>query len=910
MAVFKMVYLLLLMTSNDFARASELASTADKRLEIGSGVNSNDMLQSRAGGMSKSEVQALLSKTFAEPLPVVMNRVKKTVAAMPLREAVTRVGHKLSSDVHAFIEQPNSTQAPQSQVSVKSHDSASATVGLGSLHQPGVFDKAMAFMNEQIKIAREKMDIKLFECGFFKLEKEGLLYETQDILDEIAQDISLAEATIEKCQGEIAELNLELSKKREELSEHLAWCAKIRAGLEAEKAVIEEDLRVIDLIRDTTVEECKDKVKPPFLIQACVSADGTTDFETTNQGLQDSASKLQSVSAQKAFQLMLFQAYGGLGAALPGKVDLLGLTGADEDTSDDDDIGFDNVPHPDSLMETGSKLEQIRAAPSAATKNVAPASLRGKKCPVGAKPNCPVLLDKLDQMRGEIIDQLTQKTKELEAHNTWCQQITDGLNMEITTLLNQLTVWNTELARATGQLGALQIAQREHQLIKHQLCEELREKYEECYKDLKALEREICGLMKIRQAVYNRVKAPGLKPGDPQIVIQDCEMGDWVVGPCSSTCLDANGNPGQQLITRSPAVKWDPTTPEGKYGMECPPGLVSRDCSNVACPIDCTMGDWSGWSKCSKDCGGGQQGRSRPVEQDALFGGKECPGTSEERLCNTDSCDQDCVLSDWGGWGPCSKACKFRSTAKPGSQTRSKGVRIAAKGGGKCPMPKTRERFQFQQCNDFSCPKDVKCVADMDIMILIDGSGSLYYRYKPIDRNWELSKKFVLDLISMSKMAKMDDVGRAKGGLRYGVVLFSFGAVTVSPITHKKDDLLTKVKAMKWPRGWTMTDKGLLKAKAEFGVSGTLRRQQVVVILTDGRASNKWKTRKAAKEVRSAGIRVILVPVKNAVRVKKEMCRWASKPCNENMLMTPSWKMLISKIRWYLTSLCPVIEAP
>merc|ERR1719498_289623 len=55
--------------------------------------------------------------------------------------------------------------------------------------------------------------------------------------------------------------------------------------------------------------------------------------------------------------------------------------------------------------------------------------------------------------------------------------------------------------------------------------------------------KEICGLLKIRQSVYNRVKAANLKPGEAQILIQDCEMGDWVVGPCSSTCVDALGNP-------------------------------------------------------------------------------------------------------------------------------------------------------------------------------------------------------------------------------------------------------------------------------------------------------------------------------------------------------------------------------
>merc|ERR1719498_418762 len=168
---------------------------------------------------------------------------------MPLHDAMVSVGHKLSSDVHKLVDEPKApspsvtaqSESVQSKAFVSSHGSSS--LGLGSLQVSAVFDKAMAFMNLQIKTAREKMDIKLFECGFFKLEKEGLLYETQDILDEIAQDISLAEATIEHCQGEIAELSLELSKKREELAEHLAWCAKIRAGLEKEKAIIEEDLR-------------------------------------------------------------------------------------------------------------------------------------------------------------------------------------------------------------------------------------------------------------------------------------------------------------------------------------------------------------------------------------------------------------------------------------------------------------------------------------------------------------------------------------------------------------------------------------------------------------------------------------------------------------------------------------------
>merc|ERR1719375_930936 len=181
-----------------------------------------------------------------------------------------------------------------------------ASVGSGGIQDSKVFAKAMAFLNEEFKKAREKMDMKLFECGFFKLEKEGLLYEVQDRLDEIAQDISLCEATIEKCHGEIEQLINIIAKKQAELKAHLYYCMIVRTQLEKEKAIIEEDLRVIKLIREVTMEECKDKVKIPFLIQACSSEDGKTFFDTTNEKIQASASKLKTTEAQKGFQRMLF----------------------------------------------------------------------------------------------------------------------------------------------------------------------------------------------------------------------------------------------------------------------------------------------------------------------------------------------------------------------------------------------------------------------------------------------------------------------------------------------------------------------------------------------------------------------------------------------------------------------------
>merc|ERR1719424_1343485 len=185
-------------------------------------------------------MEALLKLQFAEPLPVAMARAKKTAEDLPIHDALKQAGHMLPAGIRSLVQADNSTVADaQQQALTGASSSLSSGTGLGDLHTSAVFDKAMAFMNEQFKIAREKFDIKLFECGFFKLEKEGLLYDTQDILDEIAQDISLAEATIEKANGEIFELTQLIAKKRAELRAHLYQCFLVRSSLEKEKAIIE-----------------------------------------------------------------------------------------------------------------------------------------------------------------------------------------------------------------------------------------------------------------------------------------------------------------------------------------------------------------------------------------------------------------------------------------------------------------------------------------------------------------------------------------------------------------------------------------------------------------------------------------------------------------------------------------------
>lgn len=56
--------------------------------------------------------------------------------------------------------------------------------------------------------------------------------------------------------------------------------------------------------------------------------------------------------------------------------------------------------------------------------------------------------------------------------------------------------------------------------------------------------------------------------------------------------------------------------------------------------VDGNWSDWKDWSDCPVTCGGGVQNRSRTcTNPPAQFGGKPCPGESDEtRVCNEDPC--------------------------------------------------------------------------------------------------------------------------------------------------------------------------------------------------------------------------------------------------------------------------------
>ena len=84
-------------------------------------------------------------------------------------------------------------------------------------------------------------------------------------------------------------------------------------------------------------------------------------------------------------------------------------------------------------------------------------------------------------------------------------------------------------------------------------------------------------------------------------------------------------------------------------GKACESDTDSQACNTQRCPCN-YVSDWTpltGYTPCTKTCGGGKQHRSRVIRPSGAYG-EECPSNSYEEVdCNTQPCPIDCKMSPW-----------------------------------------------------------------------------------------------------------------------------------------------------------------------------------------------------------------------------------------------------------------------
>lgn len=329
------------------------------------------------------------------------------------------------------------------------------------------------------------------------------------------------------------------------------------------------------------------------------------------------------------------------------------------------------------------------------------------------------------------------------------------------------------------------------------------------------------------------------------------------------------------------------------------------------CPTDCRLEIWSGWSSCSAKCGGGVKERVRAVHTEARHNGAPCEQTSESVACGTEACDQDCGLAAWTSWSTCSKACDG------GFKLRDRHITTPPIGGGRCPKADSPSRLEYQHCNPQTCKEGLKCASALDVVLVLDGSGSVGEA-----SGWESTKKAGVALINRFKAGSL--------GAQVAVLVFggpaswagyqkcsgSKGEVDMSTdckvswLSHFSTDMATlasDVGALSWPKGSTLTAAALATAETELQ-NGRADAQSVVIVITDGRPMNIRKTTEAAKRLRKRA-RLLWVPVTKKAPLSLVKA-WASRPVADNVLAVRDYKDLekpdtINKI---IADACPVVE--
>merc|ERR1719408_1080036 len=297
---------------------------------------------------------------------------------------------------------------------------------------------------------------------------------------------------------------------------------------------------------------------------------------------------------------------------------------------------FNNPPVPRTQVPMNPCNDPNGGAPSAATKRAAKCTLTGAKC-YKLQERFLLIMAGIKDDRDELL--VTIET--MEEH---CKQTKETLEKQIADDESMLEDAQTKLGFATEKEASAGETARQTAAENDQLDSDLRKQMKTCNDNYINFETELCALKKIRGELM-KMKGDGHSG-----FFQDCEVSKWDPEECTKKCQEKGRPSGEQKLTRSVL-----THPNG--GTKCLPLAAMKKCNLHPCPVDCKLKTWSGWSKCSAECGGGVQQRVREVERAMKYGGKACGETSQTKACNAQSCEKDCELTEWTKWSWCSKDC-------------------------------------------------------------------------------------------------------------------------------------------------------------------------------------------------------------------------------------------------------------
>jgi len=851
-----------------------------------------DQIEANLSSVTSAEVASVVevfSETLFDPAGSensVHQAMNGIAGLMDLKQAVQVINtNKLPSDVSGLVQT----------VSDGGGDSDFATQ-----FDEASLDKARVALNSLIEKAWVELDDKIFKCkGFQDMNRNNYGQVTRDIMRLIEQINDLERIESEALEG-ISSKEQEIIDAEALLDEQTKLYNIEYAENKADLTIKQNDLDVFAFILKFT--KCKDATSlSQTHAKVCEMKSGRKTILYADSGTASQYKKIidQNPRAKKSIDQILrsVEAEKLKGSLLQQPV-LSNSTTPNIPASKESVVGEDGKP---CLGAAGAGKDGASMGnEDECMKSCGP-----------EPPDCALLHDKLSLMWGEYKDKVDELTMEMMKNEVLFTEMKENLNAQIRMLVAAKARFQMLLAEARANMAADRTELKEKYRQKAKLDRQYFHFMGLCKKRIQwIMYQDMCAIKVVRNAVLVNSTVC------PSDAISDCDLGAWTKHSCTVRC-DDTCNPNQPFkcggwakMTREVVAAPD------KCGLKCP--LLERQirCGQYKCPIDCSESRWSGWSKCTAECEGGLQSHTRAIITKPKNGGRQCNTVEESRPCNSMSCDRDCKLQRWTQYTPCSVACGG------GFQLAKRHVLIPTRGEGKCPKAGSRYRLKRRQCNTHNCNGDEICIANQDLVIAVDGSGSVR------ENGFNILKRYTKTLIGRYKTRYFGE-----DAMRIGIVLFGNGVLMPNPmggskeivspailaqkITNDKAKILKAVDGLPFKKGFTNMAQAFSLAEDMFIKGARKSAQQSVMLVTDGKPSFAFMTNEMVEQLDDKSIMRYFVVVNNQgpnSDAMKQMQRWASQPWETNLIHVQGLAMLDADMDLWgeraMTKFCPLAVSP
>jgi hypothetical protein len=199
-------------------------------------------------------------------------------------------------------------------------------------------------------------------------------------------------------------------------------------------------------------------------------------------------------------------------------------------------------------------------------------------------------------------------------------------------------------------------------------------------------------------------------------------------------------------------------------------------------------------------------------------------------------------------------------------------------------------------CNTHTCKGDEICVANQDLVIAVDGSGSIR------DAGFKILKAWVGKLLG-----RYETQYWGNDAVKLAIVLFGNGvimpdgksvspAIIRQPLTFDMAAVKTAVDELPFKKGFTNMAQAFAAAETAFTQGSRRGSQSAVLVVTDGKPSFNFMTTQMVEQLDDKAVsRYFLIVSEESLDsdAMKVMKSWASQPWETNLVHVPGGLALL-----------------